>query len=209
MKIFYLRHHLNKTGEDAKVKFNRPSLKTVLKNLDDLEDELPVSASSFIDYFESINNLHIMCVEEKLSNNYQETIENFKQAFIVIYQELDLRQTLKSHVIFYHYSDYFAMNGKNLRETNAEHHEALHHKLKTMEGDRNIYVKRNHGGVVHQQKSHKSISIRNALSAGFTPKAKLRIRKCFTSSSSSPKSSPRKGLFNHSKSFLTNFHQLV
>ena len=40
MKIFYLRHHQNKTGEGAGGKFNGPSLKTVLKNLDDLEDEL-------------------------------------------------------------------------------------------------------------------------------------------------------------------------
>ena len=90
------------------------------------------------------------------------------------------------------------MTGENLRETNGEHHEALHHTLKTMERDRNH---RNHGGVFHQQKSHQSIYIRNALSAG---KANLRIRKSSTSSSSSPKSSPRKGLFNHSKSFLTN-----
>ena len=201
MKIFYLRHHLNKTGEAAGGKFNGPSLKTVLKNLDDLEDELPESASSFIDYFESINNLHIMCVEEKLSENYQETIENFKQAFEVVHQEFGLSQTLKIHVIFDHYSDYFAMTGKKFRETNGEHHEALHHTLKTMERDRNLYMKRNHGGVVHQQKSHQSISIKNALSAG---KAKLRLRKSSTSSNS-PKSSPRKGLFNHSKSFLTNF----
>ena len=73
------------------------------------------------------------------------------------------------------------MTGKYVRETNGEHHEALHHTLKTMERDRNLYMKRNHGGVVHQQKSHQSISIRNALSAGFTPKAKLRIRKGSTS----------------------------
>ena len=93
------------------------------------------------------------------------------------------------------------VTGKKFRETNGEHHEALHHTLKTMERDRNLYMKRNHGGVVHQQKSHQSISIKNALSAG---KAKLRLRKSSTSSNS-PKSSPRKGLFNHSKSFLTNF----
>ena len=106
-----------------------------------------------------------MCVEEKLSENYQETIENFKQAFKVVHQEFGLSQTLKIHVIFDHYSDYFAMTGKNFRETNGEHHEALHHTLKTMERDRNLYMKRNRGGVV-QQKSHQSISIKNALSAG-------------------------------------------
>ena len=63
------------------------------------------------------------------------------------------------------------MTGKYLRETNGENHEALHNTLKTMERDRNLYMKRNHSEVVHQQKSHQSISLRNALSAGFTPKA--------------------------------------
>ena len=73
------------TIKGAGGKFIGPSLKTVLKNPDDLEDELPESASSFIDYFESINNLHRMCVEEKLSDNYKETFENFKQAFEVVH----------------------------------------------------------------------------------------------------------------------------
>ena len=103
----------------------------------------------------SINNLPIMCVEEKLSDNYQETIENFKQAFEVVHQEFGLSQTLKIHVIFDHYSDYFAMTGKNLRETNGEHHEALHHTLKTMERDKNLHMKRNH---VELSISRKAIS---------------------------------------------------
>ena len=56
------------------------------------------------------------------------------------------------------------------------------------------------------QKSHHYISVINALNAGFTPKAKLRIQK-ISSSSNSPKSSHRKGLLNHSisKSFITDF----
>ena len=110
-------------------------------------------------------------------------------------------------VISHHYSDYFKMTGKTFRETNGEHHEALHHTLKTMERNKNLYMNKNHGGVVHQQKSHQSISIRNVLSAGFTPKAKLRIRKSRASSesSNSPRSSPMKKVFNHSKGFITNF----
>ena len=99
--------------------------------------------------------------------------------------------------------------GKFFRGTNGEHHEALHHSLKTMERDRNLYMKRNHGSPVHQQKSHQSISVRNALNAGFTPKEKLRIRKSKThsESSNSPKTSPRKGVFNHSKSFVNIFNR--
>ena len=148
-----------------------------------------------------------MCTEETLNENFKEIIKNFTEAFEVVHQLFNLSQTLKIHVIMDHYSDYFEMMGKIFRGTNGEHHEALHHSLKTMERDRNLYMKRNHGSPVHQQKSHQSISVRNALNAGFTPKAKLRIRKSNTrsESSNSPKSSPRKGVFNHSKSFVNIF----
>ena len=57
-------------------------------------------------------------------------------------KEFSFSQTLKIHLIFYHYSDHFAMTGGNLRETNGEHHEALHHPLKTIERDRNLYMKK-------------------------------------------------------------------
>ena len=134
-------------------------------------------------------------------------IEEFKEAFENVHQLFGLSETLKVHVILSHYSDYFEITGKTFRETNGEHHEALHHTLKTMERNKNLFMRKNHGGVVHRQKSHQSISTRNVLSAGFTPKAKLRIRKSRTSSvsSNSPRSSPMKKIFNHSKSFITNF----
>ena len=36
--------------------------------------------------FESIKKLHRMCIEEKLSDNYNETIESFNAAFEVVHQ---------------------------------------------------------------------------------------------------------------------------
>ena len=92
MKFFYAKHCLNKTGESAGGKFNGPSIKTVLKNLDDLAEELPESASSFIDYFESINSLHKMCTEETLNENFKEIIKNFTEAFEVVHQLFNLSQ---------------------------------------------------------------------------------------------------------------------
>ena len=41
--------------------------------------------------------------------------------------------TLKIHVIFHHYEEYFEATGTNFRTTNGEHHEALHHSLKMFE----------------------------------------------------------------------------
>ena len=92
-----------------------------------------------------------------------------------------------------HYSDYFKMIGTNFKDTNGEHHEALHHTLKTMERDKGLYMRKKQGSPIHQKKI-KSITTRNVLSAGFTPKSKLRIResKNLSESSKSPMSSPIK-----------------
>ena len=83
-----------------------------------------------------------MCTEEKLGENYEETIEEFKEAFENVHQLFGISETLKIHVISHHYSDYFKMTGKTFRETNGEHHEALHHTLKTMERNKNLCMKK-------------------------------------------------------------------
>ena len=110
-------------------------------------------ASSFVNYFDSIRKLHRMCTEEKLGENYEETIEEFKDAFENVHQLFGISETLKIHVISHHYSDYFKMTGKTFRETNGEHHEALHHTLKIMERNKNLYMKKNHGGAFTNKKA--------------------------------------------------------
>ena len=142
MKYFYLTKHLNKTGEGVGGKFNGPSIKTVLKNTEDLENHLPETAGPFITYLNSINSLHKMCIENELSDNYEETIENFKENFEVVHQLFGVSQTLKIHIIMDHYSEYFKMTGTNFKNTNGEHHEALHHTLKTMERDKGLYMRK-------------------------------------------------------------------
>ena len=116
-----------------------------------------------------------MCLEQKLSENFKETIDSYKDAFEVVHQRFELSKTLKIHVIVEHYGDYLEMTGTNFRETNGEHHEALHHTLKTLEYFFLYLREKKHGSPVHQLKSYKSIVIRNTLSAGFTPKLKLKI----------------------------------
>ena len=110
-------------------------------------------------------------------------------------------------MILDHYSDYFEMMGKHFKETNGEHHEALHHTLKTMERNKGLYMGKKHGSPTHQKKTHQAISFRNVLSAGFTPKSKLRIRRSKKNSESeseteSPQTSPQK-IFK--KTVLSNF----
>ena len=79
MENFYAENHLKKSGQGAGGKFNRPSIKHILKeeNLCQLENMLPVSASAFISYLRSLRNLHELCVGEELGN-YQAVLYDFQ-----------------------------------------------------------------------------------------------------------------------------------
>ena len=79
---------------------------------------------------------------DELSDKYEETIENLKENFEVVHQLFGVSQTLNIHIIMDHYSDYFKMTGTNFKDTNGEHHEALHHTLKTMERDKGLYMRK-------------------------------------------------------------------
>ena len=45
-----------------------------------------------------------------------------------------MNMTLKIHVIIHHYADFFNMKKTNMKNTNGDHHEALHHTLKEQKG---------------------------------------------------------------------------
>ena len=69
--IFYKAHYLNKNGEGAGGKFNWLLIKTIIKNINDLEEILPEEAGDFIKYLESLRDLHKMCIEERLPSNFK------------------------------------------------------------------------------------------------------------------------------------------
>ena len=132
-KSFFKRHCLSKTGEAAGGKFNGPSIKKILKNLDDLEASLPQMAVPLVDFLRSTSKLHKMCIEDTLRENYQETLDEFEEAFKTVYELFHMNMTLKIHVIIHHYADFFKSTGKNMKTIIGEHHEALHHTLKDFE----------------------------------------------------------------------------
>ena len=147
-----------------------------------------------------------MCTEDKLNNIFRETIQNFRECFEVFHELFDISETQKIYAILDLYRDYFEMMGENVKETNGEHHEALQHTLKTM-GKKGLYMRKKHGIPTHQKKTHQAISFRNVLSAGFTPKSNLKIRRSKKNSESeseteSSLNSPQK---KFKKSVLSNF----
>ena len=132
-------------------------------------------------------------------------IDEFKCKFNKMYEEFKLPMTLKIHVIVDHYADYFKETGKNFRLTNGEHHEAIHHQIKSFESKKNLHMKKNLGSLIHQAKCLQSISAFNVLRAGYTTPKVMRLRRkrfsSTSSTSSSPASSPRKG-FPLKKSYI-------
>ena len=72
-------------------------------------------AEDFIKYLQSIQDLHIMCIEEKLPSDFRETLTKFKDCFNKLYDNFNLNMTLKIHVIFHHYEEYFETTGTNFR----------------------------------------------------------------------------------------------
>lgn len=147
-----------------------------------------------------------MCVEEELRENFQEVLDEFEENFETVYELFEMNMTLKMHVIIHHYADFFNMNKTNMKNTNGEHHEALHHTLKDFERTKGFFMRKNLGSLIHMQKSLKSISTFNCLRAGFMSKVQLRLRKSSVSSEcgsprSSPKSTPVKR-YNHCHAFL-------
>jgi hypothetical protein len=60
--MFYRVHFLNKNGEAAGGKFNGPSIKTALNNLDKLEEMISTEGFPFIEYLQSIKEFHKMCI---------------------------------------------------------------------------------------------------------------------------------------------------
>ena len=115
MELFYKVHCLKKTGEGAGGKFNGPSIKTVFKNLKDLEDMLPMEGFDFVEYLQCLKEVHNMCIAETFDENYQVLIDKFKCKFDTLYDKYKLNMPLKVHVIVDHYSDYFKQNRKKLQ----------------------------------------------------------------------------------------------
>ena len=71
MKHYYIRYCLNKTGEGPGGNFNEPSVQKILRNLQDLQENLPAKSSPLVNFLRCTSKLHKMCVAENLPEDYQ------------------------------------------------------------------------------------------------------------------------------------------
>jgi hypothetical protein len=134
-----------------------------------------------------------MSISEHFDPNYDILLSEFKCKFDVLYEKFQLPMTLKIHVIVDHYSDYIKETGIFFRLTNGEPYEAIHHTVKVFEAKKKFRMTKKLGSLIHQAKCLQSISTFNILRAGYTTPQAMRIfKKRLPSSSSSPRSTPKK-----------------
>ena len=84
--------------------------------------------------------------------------------------------SLKTHIIYHHYEDYFSWTGKTLRYTNGEFVEATHYTFKRDDQTHKFKVVRKIGTPTHKELSLKSLVWHNSRRAGYIPSEKFRIR---------------------------------
>lgn len=184
LKTFYEKYHLKKSGQGPGGKFHGPSIKQILREdcLNNLLTIIPTEAKQFTDYLRSIRELHKVCTSSEL-NEYKNVLHDFRKNFDYLYDNFNLNMTLKIHVIFHHYEDYFDMTGKTMKYTNGEFVESCHHTIRQEEESHNFKVVRKVGSQAHKQKSLQSHVWHNSLRAGKVPAEEMRIRR----KSSNPK----------------------
>ena len=82
---------------------------------------------------------------------------------------IGMNMSLKTHIIFHHYEDYFTWTGKNFRYTNGEFVKASHYSFKRADDLHNFKVVRKMGTLKHKELSLKSLVWHNSKRIGYTP----------------------------------------
>ena len=105
----------------------------------------------FVEYLTSMKKLHLMCTARELADDYLESICDFKTKFNKLYFDFGLNMTLKIHIIFHHFYDYFSVRGETLRTKSAEFTESAHSKLRIHEERHGYAVKTKLGTPAHKK----------------------------------------------------------
>ena len=152
--------------------------------LNKLEATLPPSEviDIVINYFRNLREIHKVCLEKELDYDYQLILDENERNFDYLYDNFGLNETMKVHVIKDHFSQYFELTNKTMRDTNGEFVETLHSSLRIHEESHGYKVVRKLGTPNHLKKAKRSLVSFNSTRAGFSPARDLTLRR---------KSSPR------------------
>ena len=108
----------------------------------------------FIEHLRNINLLHTL-VNSHTLNLYtiEAVIAKMRENFLKLHQKFKMSETLKLHVIFSHYLEYFHMTGHTLLKYTDEVTEAVHSQLRMFE-ERHQYKRNNKESAGYAKAQH-------------------------------------------------------
>ena len=98
-------------------------------------------------------------------NAVNDVLQELRENFFSLQQIFNVSETLKMHIIFYHYDDYLEKSGESLLSTTDEVTEAVHSRFRMFE-ERHGYKINRKGTDSHKKKQHMSIVHFNSLNLG-------------------------------------------
>ena len=91
------------------------------QNLQVLAQSLPADKEPFINFLRTSRDLHSVTVMSEFNPGDPDFLQyEYEVNFDFLYENFNLNQTLKTHVIMDHYGRYFNKQGTNFRTTNGE-----------------------------------------------------------------------------------------
>ena len=159
LRPFEIEHHMKSSGQEPGGDFNGPTIENILKdkNLTNLSNFLQLHLHPFVEYLKTIKNVHLLSTAKTLPENYKNILADFRKKFDYLYYNFNLSMTLKIHVIYHHFEDYFELSGETLQTKTTEYTESTHSKLRVHEEVHGYRVVKHLGTNHHVEKSMNSI----------------------------------------------------
>ena len=88
-----------------------------------------------------------------------------RENFLKLHEKFEMSETLKLHIIFAHYLEYFEQTGHTLLKYTDEVTEAVHSQLRMFE-ERHYYKRNNKESAGHAKAQHSCIVFFNSVALG-------------------------------------------
>ena len=152
---------------------NGPTIKRLLQNHKNQLTNLEILCRNvsedhllFIEHLRNINLLHTLVNSHTLNIDIiTAVIAKMRENFLKLHQKFKMSETLKLHVIFSHYLEYFHMTGHTLLKYTDEVTEAVHSQLRMFE-ERHQYKRNNKESTGHAKAQHNCIVFFNSVALG-------------------------------------------
>ena len=118
------------------------------------------------EHLRNINLLHTLVNSHNLNlDTIKSVIAQMRRIFIKLHKKFHLSESLKLHIIFSHYVEYFELTGHTLLKYTDEVTEAVHSQLRMFE-ERHQYKRNNKDSTGHAKAQHNCIVFFNSVALG-------------------------------------------